>query len=233
MVIGLGGSGTNDAGAGLLLALAEAAGLAGSGWSERLGGGGAALRGIGPAELAPLARLRQVWGDLDLVLASDVDIPLLGFHGASAAFSPQKGADPGQAQALERCLGDFAAAAVPAAGAAARLASEPGAGAAGGLGFVLLLLGDTDLVVTGEGRFDWQSLRGKVVAGVARAAQDVGAAVVVIAGQVEVGRREAQAIGIDAAYPVATGAAQIADSLADPWEALARRAQQVARTWSH
>ena len=90
----------------------------------------------------------------------------------------------------------------------------------------------SDLVVTGEGCFDWQSLRGKVVAGVARAATEVGTPVVVVAGQVLVGRREAQTIGVDAAYPVADTAAQVEAALADPFRTLADRAERVARTWS-
>jgi glycerate kinase len=83
-------------------------------------------------------------------------------------------------------------------------------------------LAASDLVVTGEGSFDWQSLRGKVVAGVARAALEVGTPVVVVAGQVLVGRREAQSIGIESAYPVAR----------TPAEVDAARAERVARTWS-
>jgi len=245
VVVGLGGSGTNDAGAGMLAAL-------GAGPPAVLAAGGAALAGITPADLPGLAAVRERWAGVDVVIASDVDVPLLGFHGASAVFAEQKGASPGQAQALERCLGDFVAAAV-AAGAPATLHTAAGAGAAGGLGYGLLLLGGhrvsgagavlgavggqariaaADLVVTGEGRLDWQSLRGKVVAGVAAAGLAAGRPVIVLAGQVEVGRREAQAVGIEAAYPVATSPQEVAASLADPAGALASLAQRIARTWS-
>lgn len=251
VVVGLGGSGTNDAGAGLLAALAPSG--ADPDVLARLAGGGAALRGTRADELGWLAAVRQEWAGTEVVVASDVDVPLLGFHGASAGFAEQKGATPEQAQDLERCLGDLAAAATAAAGVDGKLTATPGAGAAGGLGFALLLLGATrvpgaaavveavglpqrlaaaDLVVTGEGTFDWQSLRGKVVAGVAKAAMDVGTPVVVVAGQVLVGRREAQTIGVDAAYPVAETAAQVAAALADPFRTLADRAERVARTWS-
>jgi len=144
-------------------------------------------------------------------------------------------------------------AAAVAAGAPATLHTAAGAGAAGGLGYGLLLLGGhrvsgagavlgavggqariaaADLVVTGEGRLDWQSLRGKVVAGVAAAGLAAGRPVIVLAGQVEVGRREAQAVGIEAAYPVATSPQEVAASLADPAGALASLAQRIARTWS-
>jgi glycerate kinase len=255
IVVGLGGSGTNDAGAGMLGRLAEQAGLSPDGrFAERLGRGGVGLRGCSRRELVPLAGLRARWADVDLVIASDVDAPLTGFHGASAGFAEQKGATAEQAQELDRALGDFAAAAVQACGLPQRLAGQPGAGAAGGLGFGLLLLGarrvpgsqevlDTvgmgdrlrrnDLVVTGEGCFDWQSLRGKVVAGVARAAQDTGTPVIVVAGQVRVGRREMAAIGVESAYPVARTPAEVAAAFADPIGTLADRAQRVARTWSH
>jgi glycerate kinase len=281
IVVGLGGSGTNDAGAGMLswlaghagqaglaglagqagqagqAGLAGLAGLAGQAcdgrFAERLGGGGARLRGCSRAELAPLAGLRARWADVDLVVASDVDAPLTGFHGASAGFAEQKGATPEQAQELDRALGDFASAAVQACGLPQRLTGQPGAGAAGGLGFGLLLLGgrrvpgvqqvlDTvamadrlrrnDLVVTGEGCFDWQSLRGKVVAGVARAALETGIPVIVLAGQVLLGRREMAAIGVDSAYPVARTPDEVRAALDDPAGTLADRAERVARTWS-
>ncbi len=254
IVVGLGGSGTNDGGAGLLAALL---GAAGAPVADRLAGGGEALLGTVPADLAGLADVRRDWAGTELVAASDVDVPLLGFHGASAGFAEQKGATPEQAQRLERALGDFAAAACEAAGLPRALprplAREPGAGAAGGLGFALALLGArrvpgaaavldavrlrervaaADLVVTGEGTFDWQSLRGKVVSAVAALGLEVGTPVVVVAGQVLVGRREALAIGVESAYPVADGPAEVHDALADPVGTLTARAERVARTWS-
>jgi glycerate kinase len=200
-----------------------------------------------------------------LAAASDVDVPLLGFHGASAGFAAQKGATPEQAQALEAALGRFAQVAQESLGVLAggdllspgsaprRLPSTPGAGAAGGLGFGLLLLGAervggasavldavdfdrriaaTDLVVTGEGKFDWQSLRGKVVSAVAERALAVGVPTIVIAGQVDAGRRESLAIGIESSYAVAESVAELQAALADPAGTLAARARRVARTWS-
>ena len=254
IVVGLGGSGTNDAGAGMLAALLRAAGAPAP---DRLTGGGDALVGTVPADLAGLADLRGDWAGVEIVAAGDVDVPLLGFHGASAGFAEQKGATPEQAQRLERALGDFSAAAVEAAGLPRSLprplAREPGAGAAGGVGFALALLGarhvpgaaavleavglrdrvaGADLVVTGEGTFDWQSLRGKVVSAVAGVGLEIGTPVVVIAGQVLVGRREALAIGVESAYPVADAPAEVVAALADPAGTLAARAERVARTWS-
>jgi glycerate kinase len=134
-----------------------------------------------------------------------------------------------------------------------RLDREPGAGAAGGLGYGLLLLGGrrvsgvqavleavgfdalaeaADLVVTGEGSFDWQSLRGKVVAGVAEAALATATPTVVIAGQALVGRRETMALGISGIYAVAESPGQVAGALADPVGTLRARAERVAITWS-
>jgi glycerate kinase len=132
-----------------------------------------------------------------------------------------------------------------------------GAGAAGGLGYALLHLGATrvpgiatvletvqlarqvgecDLVVTGEGAFDWQSLRGKVVSGVAEAALEQGRACVVIAGRVEVGRREYAATGVSGAYSVIDDLRDrgipASAAFADPALHLAQVAARAARTWS-
>lgn len=265
VVLGLGGSGTNDGGAGLLSAL-------GAGPRHLLGHGGGGLADLPPDALPGLADLRRRWAGVRLVAATDVDVPLLGFHGASAGFAAQKGATARQAQDLEAALGRFAQVAQKALGVLAggdlladgagarRLPSAPGAGAAGGLGFGLLLLGaervagatavldavrfdarlagdrgagPADLVVTGEGTFDWQSLRGKVVSAVAERCLAVGVPVIVVAGQVEAGRRESLAAGVESSYAVAESPAELEAALADPVGTLATRAQRVARTWSH
>jgi len=134
-----------------------------------------------------------------------------------------------------------------------RLDRSPGAGAAGGLGYGLFALGarrasgvdlvieavglreriaDSSLVVTGEGCFDWQSLQGKVVAGVAQAALDVATPSVVIAGQVLLGRRETMAVGLSGAYALAETPAQVEAAMLDPVGTLAARTARVARTWS-
>lgn len=253
VVLGLGGSGTNDAGAGMLAALAADAGLADTDkFIARLSRGGQHLSEAHVSELVPLAVLRARWADIELWIASDVDSPLGGFHGASLGYAEQKGATALQAEALERDLGNFATAATRAIGAPPRLSAEPGSGAAGGLGFGLMLLGGhriagtqavieavgladrirrSDLVITGEGCFDWQSLRGKVVSGVAQTARPHQVPVIVIAGQVRVGRREMAVIGVDSAYPVARSVEEIAASMAAPQTRLSARAERVARTW--
>jgi len=254
VVVGLGGSGTNDGGAGMLAAL-------GAGDPDALAVGGAALSELADDALDGLTLVRERLHAIELVLATDVDSPLLGFHGASAVFAPQKGATPEMTQELESALGHFAEVVrrvVPSGrdlltGKEIRLDREPGAGAAGGLGYGLLLLGGhrvsgvqavleavgfdalvkaTDLVVTGEGTFDWQSLRGKVVAGVAEAALARARPTVVIAGQALVGRRDSMALGISGTYAVAENPDQIEAALADPAGTLSRRTERVATTWS-
>src|SRR5690606_17056371 len=101
VVVGLGGSGTNDAGAGLLAAL-------GVGTRQRLGIGGLALGAVTVDDLMGIDEARDRFRSVDLVIASDVESPLLGLKGASAVFAGQKGASEGQAQALEGALGHFA-----------------------------------------------------------------------------------------------------------------------------
>lgn len=263
VVVGLGGSGTNDAGAGALGALGMSC--------PALRRGGGALAALEPRDVADLAVARQSLAGVDVVVATDVDVPLLGLHGASAGFAQQKGASPQQAQDLERALGHFAdlvgrpsddgrpadllapGPGRPGADAARRWASLPGAGAAGGLGFGLAVLGArllpgaavvadavgladavaaADVVVTGEGSFDWQSLHGKVVSAVAATALAQGVPAVVVAGQVLVGGREWRAAGVSGAYAVAERPDQVPVAMADPAGTLAARVERVARTWS-
>ncbi len=254
VVVGLGGGGANDGGAGALAAL-------GVGDPTMLARGGGPLAALEPEALAGLGEARARLREVELVLACDVDIPLLGFHGASASYAAGKGATPEQAQALEAALGHFTdvvgrLAPEPAdllTGEPRRLDREPGAGADGGLGYGLMLLGGRyrpgvqavletvgfdrqlaghHLVITGEGRFDWQSLRGKVVAGVAAAALEQAVPTVVIAGQASVGRRETMAHGISGTYAVAKTPDEVLLALADPVSTLRALARRVAVTWS-
>jgi glycerate kinase len=205
IVLGCGGSATHDGGAGLLTGLGVAV-LDGHG--APVPPGAAGLAAVGTVDLTGLdPRLAEV----DLVLASDVDNPLLGPSGAAAVFARQKlapadaaGAAPLLA-AWERSTAAWAERAEAAFGAPGAR-DRPGAGAAGGLGFAILLLGgrraagfglvadrvglaaalgDCDVVVTGEGRLDASTLRGKVVDGVLRAAAEQSVQVVVVAGQAD------------------------------------------------
>ena len=237
IVVGLGGSGTNDGGAGLLAALGgEPAG--------ELVHGGVGLSALPSIDLQE-ARRRLV--GIEIIIATDVDNPLIGPQGASEVYAPQKGASAADVVELEAGLTHFAT--ITDLG----LAKAVGAGAAGGLAFGLMLLGGrrvsgiemiaealdfqgaiaaADLVITGEGTFDWQSLRGKVIAGVAHFSAKYGKPVVVIAGQVHCARREFMALGVESAYAVAETPSEIEASLADPSGTLARRAEAVAKTWS-
>ena len=246
VVVGVGGSGALDGGAGMLAAL-------GAGPADVLAAGGGALEGLPDGALGGLPDVRSALGDVELVAATDVDVPLLGFKGAAALLAEDQGASAERAQQLDRALGRFAQVALDALDAPQRLVAEPGAGAGGGLGFALMLLGATrqigveavlgsvgfdarlrecDLVLTGEGTVDWRSLRSSVVAGVAHAALDAGVPAVVLAGQVHSGRRELLSIGVESAYAVAETPDQVAAALADPGGTLAARARRVARTWS-
>jgi glycerate kinase len=246
VVVGLGGSATTDGGAGMLAALGA---VAVDDAGVPVPPGGAGLARVARLEGAP--RLDGV----RLVAAADVDNPLLGRHGAAVVFGPQKGADDATVGELDAALGRFADVLGRATGRDVR--AEPGAGAAGGLGAALLACGASresgaglvrtlvgldaaldeaaqagGLAVTGEGSFDWQSLRGKLVTAVARAAADRGVACLVLAGQVAVGRREAAAAGVDAAYAVADEAGGLPAALADPAGTLSDLAQRVAPRWS-
>jgi glycerate 2-kinase len=240
VVVGLGGSGTNDGGAGAWAALGATADVA-------LDAGGGPLIGfIGPGGLrAPAVAA-------DLVAATDVDNPLLGPAGASAVFGPQKGADRPTVLDLDDALRRWADA-VEAATARPGTRDLAGAGAAGGLGFALLALGadraggfglvaeaiglaeridGADLVVAGEGAFDATSLRGKAVAGVAALAQQAGVPCVVVAGRGGVGRRDAAAAGVEETYTITDTLGSPAAALAAGSRGLAETAARVARAWS-
>lgn len=242
VVVGIGGTGTNDGGAGAWAALGAMPG-------DVLGAGGLALAHL---ESLDLATARTAVAGIELVIATDVDVPLLGLRGATNGFGPQKGATQEQVMRLEGVLEHL----VHLAGRRAD-GRDPavalGAGAGGGLGYGLMHLGATrvagmaavieaiglddriaaaDLVVTGEGAFDWSSLRGKVVAGVATRAQSHGIPTVVMAGQVRVGRREFGAIGVESAFAMADLAGSPEAAIAEPARHLADLAERVARTWS-
>lgn len=239
VVVGLGGSATNDGGAGMLAALGltarDAAGAA-------LPPGGLALR------LAD--RLEGEAPQVELVAATDVDAPLLGLYGASAVFGPQKGATREQVALLDGALTRWADLLESHLGRSVR--DLPGAGAAGGLGAALFALGASrepgialvqrlvgleqrvaaaDLVVTGEGCFDATSLTGKVVSGVAALAAEHAVPCVVLAGQVRIGRREAAAYGVEAEHAVAD-LVGLDEALTRPAEGLTALAARVARQWS-
>ncbi|NYF96841.1 glycerate kinase [Janibacter cremeus] len=254
IVVGLGGSGTNDGGAGMLAAL-------GAGPRDVLGGGGAGLIATRGGDLTGLAATRERFAGVEIIAATDVASPLLGLKGASAVFAERKGATPEQSQLLEGSLGHFVdqvRRVLPAGsdlltGQERRLDREPGAGAAGGVGYGLMLLGAhrtsgvgtvleavglapllaaADVVITGEGCLDHQSMVDTVVAGVAELAATYATPVVALAGRVVIGRREAMSLGLSGSYAVAERYGDVERSMADPVGTLSDRAARVATTWS-
>ena len=251
VVVGVGGLGTNDAGAGLLAAL-------GVGAPDRLGRGGVALADLTVADLAGLDSARRRFRDVDLVVATDVASPLLGLKGTSAVFAGRIGASEEQAQRLEASLGHFASLVARAhpprrdllSGEAIRPERAPGAGAGGGVGYALHLLGGrhvegvdalldavgfdrvastSDLVVAACGTFGWESLQQSVPLGVSRRAQRLGVPTVLIAGESVVSRREAIDAGFSGVYTVVGGPQGPSGGTADALGALTAR---VAHTWS-
>lgn len=247
IVFGVGGSATTDGGAGMLAALG-ARFLDGDGEPVAPGGGG--LAGLASADLSGLdPRL----SDVELVLASDVDNPLTGPKGAPAVYGPQKGASPDDVTALDAALAHFAKVLerTETVGArAAEYAASPGAGAAGGIGFGAMLLGArfrpgievmldvlgfapalerADLVITGEGSLDEQTLHGKAPAGVAAAARAVGKEVVAVCGRLALPAETLGRAGIRRAYPLTDVEPDVAKCIADAGPILERVAESIAR----
>jgi glycerate kinase len=210
----------------------------------------------GGGGLATLARIEIGGRDprldgMEVTVACDVTNPLTGPQGAAAVFGPQKGATPEQVELLDRHLGHLAA--VIKRDLGIELASLPGAGAAGGLaaGLVAFLgarvasgfatvaaavdlagrLRGCDLVLTGEGRVDGQTLGGKVIAGVAAAAQAQGIPVVVLAGGVESDAYALHEQGVVALLSIVPAPLDLAEAEARAPQLVARAAEEVVRLW--
>ena len=236
-------------GVGQLIAAARAAG------AERivvgLGGSGSTDGGRGMVDaLGGLTSARELLDGVELIAASDVEHPLLGPMGAAAVFGPQKGADAETVAVLEERLTAWAEKLDAAAGR--RVSDDPGAGAAGGIGAALLALGArresgaaiiaehtglssdvaaADLVVTGEGRFDDQSLHGKVVSALAAGARSHRIPVLVLAGQVTLAEPALQEAGIDSAYSLTDHAGSVQKAIEDAANQLTGLAADVAARW--
>ncbi|GFG68146.1 hypothetical protein MKUB_56360 [Mycobacterium kubicae] len=217
IVVGLGGSACTDGGRGMI------------------------------TELGGLDDARKRLAEVELIAASDTEYPLLGPWGASRVFAPQKGADTATVAQLEVRLEAWAMELDAAAGR--DVSAEPGAGAAGGIGAGLLALGgrceygaaiiaelthleddlaDAELIVTGEGKFDEQSLHGKVVGEIAAAAQPLGIPVIVLAGQVSLDKSATRLSGIMSALSMAEYAGSVGLALADAANQLMGLASEVA-----
>lgn len=223
IILGIGGSATNDGGAGMLTALGvrflDSDGV-------ELPQGGAGLRHLAKIDLTAFdPRIREV----EIQVACDVTNPLCGSKGASAVYGPQKGASPEDVAVLDGALGHFADVVedVPGAEVMKGVAVMAGAGAAGGLGFALCAfcgaklcrgveiiaqsvdllrkIEGSDLVITGEGRLDGQTVHGKTPAGVAAVAEKAGVPCIAICGCVGEGYEAVHGIGIRAVVPIAHG----------------------------
>jgi len=243
IILGLGGSATNDGGAGLLQALG-ARFLDQHGQPIPPGGGGLAkLATIDLCKLDP--RLSK----LELSVACDVDNPLLGENGASAIFGPQKGATPEMVQQLDLNLAHFAEQLLRTTGI--DVTKTPGSGAAGGIAAVLLPffnaslrpgidivldaigieehLSNADLVITGEGRLDSQSIAGKTPVGVARRAKKFNLPVVAIAGSLATDAELVTEHGIDALFSCVPGAISLDQAMQEAFINLRNTSQNIAR----
>nr|WP_155073965.1 glycerate kinase [Streptomyces taklimakanensis] len=245
VVLGVGGSAGTDGGAGMLTALGARL-LDADG--EPVGSGGGGLRRLATADLTGLdPRL----ADTEIVLASDVDNPLTGPTGAAAVYGPQKGASEEDVATLDAALAHYVAVLAAAVGPrAAASARRPGAGAAGGVGYgalvglgasfrpgievLLEVLGfeeavaRADLVITGEGSLDAQTLHGKAPAGVAAAARRAGRRTVAVCGRLEVDREALRKVGIEAAYALTDLEPDPAVCMAQAGPLLERAAERLA-----
>ena len=244
IIVGLGGSATNDGGAGALQAMGvRFLDQAGQPLPEKLGG----------RDLARLAEidtsgLRFPVGDVRLTIASDVSNPLLGPNGASAVYGPQKGATAQDVTGLEAALANYAE--VIKRDLGKDVASRPGAGAAGGLGAGLMafldaqmqsgidLVLDTigfdekthgaDWVWTGEGRIDSQTLHGKAISGVLRRCALLNVPMLAFGGSVDDAAAEALAFaGLKAAFPIVSGPMPLDEAIQNGKRLLAQAAARV------
>lgn len=245
IVMGIGGSATNDGGAGMAQALGYAL-LDEAG--RELGPGGLALSQLAQIDVTNRHPRLQ---DVDICVAADVDNPLCGPNGASAVYGPQKGASSALIDSLDRALVHFAAVIERDLGIS--VLNVSGAGAAGGLGAGLLAfagaqmgpgvelvaeacglaetMSGADLVITGEGRLDSQSLSGKTPVGVARLAKKQGIRVIAFVGTLDVDETELRRAGIDAAYAIGPLSLAKVERIARVGELLEEASAQFGLTW--
>ncbi|MGZ8180276.1 glycerate kinase family protein [Williamsia sp. SKLECPSW1] len=242
IVVGLGGSSSTDGGAGMVAAVAGHPPPAADEDPAAAVGDDDRARWVSVA--------RDMLDGVEIVVASDVESPLLGPSGAAAVFGPQKGADPATVAVLEERLRRWDEVLTGATGRSRR--DEPGAGAAGGLGAGLFALGGrrvsgaqmvtdaigldglvarADLVVTGEGKVDTQTLTGKVVAAVAAMAAAHAVPTAVVAGQVRLDEAALREAGVVAAHAVVDVADSVQHAMDQAGPLLAELAERMARTW--
>ncbi|CBK70590.1 glycerate kinase [Bifidobacterium longum subsp. longum F8] len=244
IIVGLGGSATNDAGAGLLQALGVR--LLDKNGND-LAHGGAALANLTTIDISTMDPALK---NVTITAACDVTNPLTGPTGASAVFGPQKGASKDDVATLDAALAHFAQVIDSQLGVAVN--DVPGAGAAGGIGAALkgflnaefrpgiaIVIEQSgldaaaqwaDVVFTGEGSIDFQTKFGKTPAGVAETAKRHGKPVIAVAGHIGTGIDELHEVGIDAVFGIAPGAASLSELLADAAANVTRTTEQIVRT---
>ena len=237
IILSVGGSACTDAGAGALQALG--ARILRADGSEISQGGGALIDVV----KIDISTLDPRIAGVEFILASDVTNPLLGPMGAARIYSPQKGANENQVELLEKSLAHFAQL------SASNHVATPGAGAAGGLGFMALTylaataqsgvetildlisfdekIADVDLIITGEGRFDAQSLSGKAPMGVLSRALQNQIETIIVVGQGD--DAAAEAAGFSALYSLTSFESDIATCISNPAPLLRLIGQEIAR----
>lgn len=243
VIIGLGGSATNDGGVGLAQALGVSF-LDADGKELSHGGGSLAnLHTIDISHIHPLVK------ETEFIIASDVDSPLCGPHGASHVFGPQKGADPATVELLDDALLHYAHILKEQLGQ--DILELPGAGAAGGTTASLVALfgavirpgiqvildaahfdqhvQDADLVITGEGRIDGQSIHGKVPVGVGQRAHQFGVPVLAIVGDIGPGAEACYNYGVDAILSTVNKAMPLKEAMERSSELMMEAAERAAR----
>ncbi len=245
LIIGLGGSATNDAGVGMLAALG-ARFLDCNGESIPLNGGG--LSQLAQIDISGLDERLQ---ECDIQVASDVDNPLCGELGASAVFGPQKGATKEDVTFLDNALATFGELTLAATGN--HVTNLSGAGAAGGMGAAFLgytnaklkpgidivletvqlsdMVKGADIVFTGEGRIDFQTAHGKTPMGVAQVAKQFGIPVIALAGCTGKNYQSVYSVGIDAVFTAVPRAMKLEDAMQESALNLADLAENVAKVW--
>ncbi|MFA9560576.1 glycerate kinase [Evansella sp. AB-rgal1] len=245
IIIGIGGSATNDGGAGMMEALGGVFSDSNGSWLPR---GGGALKNLAQLDLSNLdPRLKEV----EILVACDVDNPLLGKNGASTIYGPQKGATESMIEELDEALSQYNDVLVKVTGK--NVKDVPGAGAAGGLGTGLMAClnatlepgvdivlketnfreraKDADLVITGEGRIDNQTIHGKTPIGVARAAKEMGVKVIALCGTLGKGYEVVHEHGIDAAFSIVQGPCELQEAIRNGSTYLELLARNVAMVW--
>lgn len=245
IVLTAGGSATNDGGAGMLRALGM---LFLDETDKPLPPGGYALSGLAKIDASKLdARLKQV----EVTVATDVRNPLCGPNGASAIFGPQKGATPDMVEKLDSALAQFARMTAQSIGTDHQ--NQPGAGAAGGVGFAAMAwmgastrpgvevvaelanleaaISNADLVFTGEGRMDAQTLQGKTPWGVMRIAQAHRVPVIALAGSLGEGYQALYGAGLTAAFSLANGPIELEHAMQQAASLLQARSADIMRLW--